>query len=133
MCHEVTGQAGEGSRPHREEEAGQPAGTQGTPGVSVSVCVSASPSAQLLPSGSTQPPPNGTSRSRVYRVILEFLIPCNRQLFPEEIRRHTKNKSRGSWLSENVFHRFSPSHLQIPENKETGMGKLTPSPGWLLA
>lgn len=107
MCHEVAGRAGEVSRPHEEGETGKPAGTKGTPGVSVSVCVSPSPLGQLLLSGSTQLPPNGCSRSRVYRVILEFLIPCNRQLLPTEIRRYTKNKSRGSWLSENVFHCFS--------------------------
>lgn len=76
----------------------------------LSVCVSlpiSTAASVSLAHGSTQLPPNGTCSSRVYEVILEFLILCNRPFFPKEIKRYTKSKSRGSWLSENVFYCFS--------------------------
>ena len=110
MSHEITGQAGEVSRPHKEEEKGKPPGTKETPCISVSVCVSPSPLAQLLlfllhmAQHSCHQMAPAVPESTV---ILEFLILCNRQFFPKEVKRYTKNKSRGSWLSENVFYCFS--------------------------
>lgn len=76
----------------------------------LSVCVSPSPLAQLplfllhMAQHSCHQMAPAVPESTV---ILEFLILCNRQFFPKEVKRYTKNKSRGSWLSENVFYCFS--------------------------
>ena len=86
----------------------------------LSVCVSlpiSTAASVSLAHGSTQLPPNGTCSSRVYEVILEFLILCNRPFFPKEIKRYTKSKSRGSWLSENVF--------GLPSKRGPGLGSFS--------
>lgn len=126
MSHEIAGtqERCPGLTGKRKKESHQEQGNSLYFCLSVCVSLPISTAASVsLAHGSTQLPPNGTCSSRVYKVILEFLILCNRQFFPKEIKRYTKNKSRGSWLSENVFYCFSLFPSLDSEEKRDRDGK----------